>query len=324
MRVGQPFEYPPEQARLRARGIKLAWLSCALLLAASMGLALTVGQSEAMKTAWVSDLLTILPPASLVVASRFELRRPSVRFPYGYYRAIAVVFLITAASLSIFGLTLLFDALSKLLKRERPPIGTFALFGREYDVWAGWPMVAALAFSAAVGLTIGQLKKPIAQALHDKEFEAESQMNRDEWLSEGAAIVGLVLVGFGHWWADAAAAAFISLGILRDGWHNMRQVIADLMDETPTQLGEHALEELPARLREAAERLPWVARAMVRLREHGRLLTGEVFVVPRDAADLLDRTAEAAAELQALDWRVHDLVVVPVRHIEPHPPPRTG
>jgi divalent metal cation (Fe/Co/Zn/Cd) transporter len=184
-------------------------------------------------------------------------------------------------------------------------------------------MIAALAFSASVGLTIGQLKKPIAEGLHDKEFEAESQMNRDEWLSEGSAIVGLVLVGFGHWWADAASAAFISLGILRDGWHNMRQVIADLMDETPTRLGEHELEELPATLREAAERLPWVARAMVRLREHGRLLTGEVYVVPRDDAEVVDRLARAAAELQALDWRLHDLVVVPVRHLEPHPPPRS-
>jgi hypothetical protein len=49
--VGHTFVYPPEQARLRARGIRLAWLGCAGLLVASMGLALTVGQSEAMKTA---------------------------------------------------------------------------------------------------------------------------------------------------------------------------------------------------------------------------------------------------------------------------------
>ena len=149
-------------------------------------------------------------------------------------------------------------------------------------------------------------------------------MNGDEWLSEGAAIVGLLLVAFGHWWADAAAAALISLGIMRDGWHNMRQVIADLMDETPNEMGEHELEALPAKMRAAAEAMPWVARAMVRLREHGRLLTGEVFVVPRDDADVVDRVARAAAELQALDWRLHGLVVVPVRHLEPNPPPRTG
>ena len=325
MRYGAVYEYPPEQRRLRDKAVRVAWISVVLMFVASTALALALGQSEAMRTAWLSDLLTIIPPASLIVASRYELRRPTARFPYGYYRAIAVVFLITAATLSIFGLSLCYDATSKLLKKERPPIGTFALFGHQYDVWAGWPMIAALAFSAVIGFTIGKLKQPIADALQDKELEAEAQMNGDEWLSEGAAILGLLLVAFGFWWADAAAAALISLGIMRDGWHNMRQVIADLMDETPNEMGEQELEALPAKMREAAERLPWVARAMVRLREHGRLLTGEVFVVPRDdTPDLVGALERAADELHRLDWRLHDVVLVPVRHLEPHPPPRTG
>jgi divalent metal cation (Fe/Co/Zn/Cd) transporter len=323
VRPGRAFVYPPEQAALRAKALRLAWVSVGLMIVATTGLALTLGQSQAMKTAWISDMLSILPPASLLVASRFELRPPSVRFPYGYHRAIAVVFLITAASLTVFGLSLLLDSATKLLHQERPPIGAFALFGRQFDVWAGWPMMAALGFSASIGMLIGLLKRPIAEKLHDKELEAESQMNRDEWMSEGAAIVGLLLVAYGHWWADAAAAAFISLGVVRDGWHNVRQVIADLMDESPSVLGEHELEPLPARMREAAERLPWVERAMVRLREHGRLLTGEVFVVPRDDADLVGRLARACDELEALDWRLHDLTVVPVARLEPFPPPKS-
>lgn len=324
MRPGRVYVYPPEQAAQREKARTLAWLSIGLLAVSTVGLALTLGQSQAMKTAWISDMLSLVPPASLLVAMRFELRAPSVRFPYGYHRATAVVFLITAASLSIFGLTLFVDSATKLLKHERPPIGAFALFGHRWDVWAGWPMIAALAFSASAGMLVGLLKQPVSRALHDKELEAESKMNRDEWMSEGAAIVGLLLVAFGHWWADAAAALFISLGVIRDGWHNMRQVIADLMDESPSVLGEHDLEHLPARLREAVERLPWAARAMVRLREHGRLLTGEVFVVPRDDADLVARLADACEALERMDWRLHGLVVVPVAQLEPHPPARGG
>ncbi|AHG88267.1 cation efflux protein [Gemmatirosa kalamazoonensis] len=324
MRIGHVFEYPPAQAGQREKARKLAWLSIVLLSVGTVLLAITLGQSEAMKTAWVSEVLAMIPPASLLVAMRFELRPPSVRFPYGYYRAIAVVFLITATMLSLIGLSLFFDSAMKLLKQERPPIGTFALFGHQYDLWAGWPMVAVLAFSLGAGMLIGLLKQPVSKALHDKELEAESQMNRDEWMSEGVAIVGLLLVAFGKWWGDALAALLISIGIVRDGWHNMRQVIADLMDETPTQMGGHELEDLPARLRDAAERMPWVTRAMVRLREHGRVLTGEVFVVPRDdTPDLVGALSDAALDLQRLDWRLHELTVVPVRHLEAHPPPKT-
>lgn len=325
MSVGRPFVYPAEQARARAKSIKLAWLSVVLLLLASLGLLLTLGQSEAMKTAWVSDLLTILPPVSLLVASRYELRPPSVRFPYGYHRAIAVVFLVTAASLTLFGATLFLDAAMKLLKAERPPIGAFTMLGHRYDVWAGWPMIAALAFSAVAGLTIGLLKQPVSRVLQDKELDAEATMNRDEWMSEGAAIVGLLLVAFGQWWGDAVAAALISLGVIRDGWSNLRHVIADLMDETPNPLGSSLgkPDPLPGRLRDTAESLPWVERAMVRLREHGRLLTGEVFVVPNGETAQVADLAALATTLEAVDWRLRDLSVVPVDHLEPHPPART-
>src|SRR5207237_5537028 len=102
--------------------------------------------------------------------------------------------------------------------------------------------------------------------------------NRNEWMSEGAGIAGLLLVAFGFWWGDAVAAALISLQIVHEGWHHLRQVIGDLMDEAPSQLGKHDLEDLPARVRAAAEAIDWVQEAAVRLREHGHVITGEVFV----------------------------------------------
>jgi divalent metal cation (Fe/Co/Zn/Cd) transporter len=174
-----------------------------------------------------------------------------------------------------------------------------------------------------VGRLIGRLKQPLAARLHDKALKAEAEMNRDEWISEAAAIAGILLIGFGFWWGDAAAAAFISLEIVRDGWHNIRQVVGDLMDEAPTVMGRRELEPLTQRVRETAGQLPWVERAAVRLREQGRALTGEVFVVPRLATEDLTHQLEAAtAELRNLDWRLHGLLVIPVPRIESEQPPR--
>jgi hypothetical protein len=106
----------------------------------------------------------------------------------------------------------------------------------------------------------------------------------------------------------------------------MRQVIGDLMDESPTVLGERELEGLPEKVKAAAEALPWVAQAAVRLREQGHAVTGAVFVVPRDSIaglDLVGEIERATSLLCNLDWRLHDLAVMPVSAIERDTPPRT-
>jgi cation diffusion facilitator family transporter len=324
MSIGQPFRFPPDKWEQREKLRRLSWTSIVLLLLATVLTAATAGQSQAMKTAWLSDFLTAVPPMALLVALRYELREPSERFPEGYARAISVAFLVTAIVLTMIGLYLLYDSAMKLVRREHPPIGTIVLFGRQ--LWLGWAMIAALFLSAVIGYTLGKLKTPVAEQLHSKALRAEADMNRAEWLSEAAAIVGITLVAFGLWWGDAVAAAFISIEIVRDGWKNVRQVIGDLMDESPTKLGERKLEPLPKRLRDEAQRPGWVKDAAVRLREHGHTVTGEVFVVPRrdgmSADELVAAIGELAPRLERLDWRLHGLMVIPVHALEEISPPR--
>lgn len=322
MTIGTTFEYPEEQQRLRQRAKTLSWLSIVLLLSAGTFLFFALGQSEAMKTAWVSDILTAIPPMALLGAMHFELRDRSARFPYGFTRSISVAFLVTSGVLSLVGLYLLYDSVSKLLTQQRPPIGLTVMFGHQF--WAGWLMIVALAYSLACGLLLGLLKKPVAARLHDKALRAEATMNRDEWMSEGAAILGILLVGFGHWWGDAAAAAFISLEIVHDGWMNMRLVLGDLMDETPTQMGKKDLEDITDKVRARIEQMQNISRAGVRLREHGRALTGEIFVVPRDDADVLQLVSSVADEAENVDWRLHDIAVMPVRQLDEVTPPRVS
>jgi hypothetical protein len=62
----------------------------------------------------------------------------------------------------------------------------------------------------------------------------------------------------------------------------------------------------------------------VRLRESGHILNGEVFVVPKDDANLVRRIESAADDLRRMDWRLYSLVVVPVSRIENDSPVRTG
>jgi divalent metal cation (Fe/Co/Zn/Cd) transporter len=99
----------------------------------------------------------------------------------------------------------------------------------------GWLMIAALAWSAVPSVFLGRAKLPLASQLHDKVLYADAKMNRANWLTAGAAIVGVLGIGAGLWWADGAAAIIISLDITRDGFTNVRAAVADLMDSRPTR-----------------------------------------------------------------------------------------
>lgn len=320
MRIGRRFQFPPEQQEQRRKTVRLSWLSLALLTSTAIAVYLTLGQSEAMKTAWIEDLLALVPPIALIIAVRIENREPTERFPYGYFRAISIAFLVISAVLLLAGAWLLFDSVMKLIEGARAPIGTMPVFGR--PIWAGWAMIAALTYCVGIGILLGRLKLPVAEKLNDRALAADADMNKAGWMSEGAAIVGIVLIGYGRWWGDAAAAAFISLNIVRDGWVNLRQVVTDLMDESPTKLGETELESLPGRIRAAAERLPWVEKAAVRLRESGHVIAGEVFLVPRVEENLVANVEAASETLCALDWRIYSLTVMPVSRLDGADMPR--
>jgi cation diffusion facilitator family transporter len=310
MKFGRKFTFPRDKWKERKRAKKLAWISIFALGSTALVMYFTLGQSEAMKTAWIEDLLGMVPPIVLLIAMRLELRAPTERFPYGYFRAVSVAFLVTAAVLALAGFWLLFDAVTKLIGKHRPPIGTMVVFG--HQVWAGWAMVAALTYCVAIGVTLGLLKRPVAEKLKAKALDADADMNRAGWMSEGAAIVGVILVGFGFWWGDAIAAGFISVNIIRDGIRNLREVLADLMDETPTRLGGVELDDLPQKIKHAAEAMDWVKEAAVRLREQGHVINGEVFVVPRNPEVRVRAIEDASRALAKIDWRIYNLVVMPI------------
>ena len=322
MREREAFELPRGQEEDRRRVLRLEWATIGFMLSVIALLYFAQGSSQAMKTAWIEDILSLVPPAAVLVASRFHGRAPTDRFPYGFHRSIAIAFLCASLALAGFGVLLLYESLVKLVTREHPSIGTVVVLGQQ--VWLGWLMIAALVYSVIPPVILGHRKLPLAKRLHDKALHADAAMNRADWLTGLAAIVGVLGIGMGWWWADATAAAVISLDILRDGWKNVSQSVRDLMDERPTRIGGSEADPAPERLRAALRAMDWVADADVRLREEGHLLTGEAFVVPRSEEGLLERLEEATRTLRGLDWRLYDLSLVPVRTLAGPDGPEPG
>jgi divalent metal cation (Fe/Co/Zn/Cd) transporter len=183
--------------------------------------------------------------------------------------------------------------------------------------WLGWLMIAALLYSSIPSAILGHYKKPLAYSMHDKILFVDAKMNRADWLSASAAIVGVLGIGWGYWWADSVAAAVVSLDIVHDGCQNLKQAVFDLMNEKPKAVDHSKDDPLPEELTGYLNRLPWVKNAEVRVREEGHVFFGEAFVeVHREFDDLPDKVEAAIHGCIDLDWRLHDMMLVPVRSLK--------
>ena len=318
MTLREPHELPPDREAANKRAVRLEYLTIAYLISAIFLIYVTLGSSQAMKTAWFEDILSLIPALAFLVANRFRDRRPNSEFPYGFHRVMSIAFLCASVALFAMGFFLLYESITKLIAAEHPPIGVVQLYG--HQIWLGWLMIPALIWSGVPAVIIGRKKLPLARQMHDKVLFADAKMNKADWLTASAAIVGVVGIAFGLWWLDPLAAAVISLDILHDGFTNVREVVKDLMDSRPTSIDHKQIDPLPARVETELRKLPWVDDAHVRMREDGHVFYGEAFVVASDERGLVAKVESAVTDMKALDWRLHDLVVMPVAELPPGPP----
>ena len=258
---------------------RLEWATIAAMGTVIVVMGFVAGSSQAMKTAWIEDVLSLVPAMVFLIAAHFENRKPTRLFPFGFHRTNSLAFLIAAAALSAVGALLLFDSAMTLIKQEHATVGPVTLYGQE--IWSGWLMVAALVYSIIPPVILGHLKLPVAKRLQDKVLHTDAMMQKADWMTGVAGIAGVLGLGLGFWWADAAAAGLISLSILQDGIKALRSATAELVDGAPRELGKDEVAADAHKLKRALhERYPG---ADVKLRETGRFIHAQVSAVEPEA-----------------------------------------
>ena len=263
---------PPEIEADLSKARRLAWWTIGWMISIIAVMGLVMGSSQAMKTAFIEDLLSVVPSISLLIALKLERKDANARFPWGYDRAHSLAFLVAAVALTALGGILLIESLITLAMREHITIPSVHLFG--HQIWLGWLMVAALGYSIVPPLILGRMKLPVARRTHDMVLHTDAQMQKADWMTGLAAIAGIIGVGLGFWWADAAAAALISLSVLNDGIRALRSSSAELVDSVPRELGSSKMAADAKSLCEELKRR-WPG-ADVRLRESGRYIQAQV------------------------------------------------
>jgi cation diffusion facilitator family transporter len=307
-------ELPTKQQETLKKAVRLEWITIGFLVVTVSLVFLVLGNSQAMKAAWIEDLLSFIPPIVFLVALRIARRKPNPKHPYGYHRSVGVGHLVAAVALVTMGTFLIIDSATGLIAAEHPSIGSVELFGQVF--WLGWLMMGVMALIALPPVFIGRAKMKLARELHDKVLYADADMNKADWMTAVGSIVGVGGIGLGLWWADSAAALFIAGSILWDGVKNTRAAVEDLMDTRAMTFDDAKPHPIVYQVDEYLRSLDWVADAGSRARDQGHVFHIESFVVPRSRRKVsLADLVKAREACIGLDWKVEDIVLIPVTEL---------
>lgn len=306
-------DLPPEQQEALRKAVRWEWFTIGYTCVTIALIALVVSGSQAMKTAWIEDMLSLIPQISFLLALLVIRHPPTRKFPYGLHRAMAAGHLVAGVALLVVGGNLAVEAVLGLVRAEHPAIGTVQVFGQ--TVWLGWFMVGVMALVTIGPFIYGPAKAKLAPVLHNKVLYTDADMAKADWTTTVASIVGVLGIGIGWWWLDSAAALFISIGIVWDGYRNSRSAVLDLIDQRARTYDDEERHPLHGRIIAALDAQPWVEASAVRIRDMGQVFHIEAFVVPRRGRVSIEHLEAARRALADMDWKMQDIVVVPVAEL---------
>ena len=291
----------------------MCWVTIAYLGGSVIIMLMLSGNSQLLKTAWIENMLSMLPSISFLIGSRYYDRPPDHHFPYGKHRSFSISFLTASVALLSIGLYILFDSLMSLLEMQRPSLGMVPLFGAA--IWKGWVLIAILFVTGIISHFVGKAKMPLAKALHNKNLFTDADTQSADKRTAITGIIGMLLVGFGIWWADAVVAIIISTTVVKEGAQNTKDAVLDLMDRHPMKVERHKEDELVEKITGRVRSKVWIADVRVRAREEGQVYFAEVFVVPASGEVSAKECEDLAGEIRGMHWRLHDISIVPIVEI---------
>lgn len=304
-------ELPSDMRMVMAKAKRYERITFFYLLSVAVLMYFTMSSSQAMKAAWLEDILSIIPSVIFLIASRYYTRDATFLFPYGFHRVFSIGFGFGSFALLAMGIFIATDSLITLIKAEHATIEHITILG--YTFWHGWVMLVVLLYSFVPAVILGKKKIKLAEKLHNKLMMVDAEAQKADWMTAGAAVVGIVGIGFGWWWADPIAALFISISILKDGVRRFYDAIADFLGRIPTTVKNEEIHPVNKTIIEYLEKQNWITDFRMRLREEGEVFLGEVFVIPEDGNDLIEKIEKCCREIKELDWKIHEIAIQPVK-----------
>ena len=306
MKLASAHEFNENQKKILKKAVIIEWISVIYLSSVVLLMYLVMGSSQAMKTAWVEDILSLAPPVIFLVTTHFRNKKPNKNFQYGFHRVVSFGFFLSALSLLIMGVYLAIDSSLTLINQEQPTLGLKSFFG--VDIWLGWWMLMVLTWGCFPPVILGHLKKKLSKPLHNKVLFTDGDMNKADWQTAVATMIGVLGIGAGYWWMDAVAALFVSISILNDGFQHTIDGFTELMNRSPKSLHGGYL-KLPDKVEKILEKDENILKANARMYEHGHVIFGDIFIKTKNQQLSEEKLKSLQKQIHSLDWRLNEVTI---------------
>ena len=229
---------------------------------------------------------------------RLAARPPSLKFPFGLYRAETLASLVVAGVILLTGVEMFWESGVELL--HGGSAGT-----------QGLDTLAVALVSAAVSFRIFRWEKRVGEKLGSQSLLANADESRVDVLTSLAVFVGTACTYFAVPYVERSVAGALSLLIVWLGLKHGRQALYALLDASLEP-------ELESRATEVAKQVPGVlAVPSLRLRRAGPFLFGVADISVGRSTDV-NRAHGAAGQVEAAVQRELPQVESLTVHVEPH------
>lgn len=240
------------------KGEKAAEISAVALFAFSLlkGVVAIISGSVALLADSIHSFADIFSSIAVWAGLKLAQRKPTERFPYGYYKAETFALLIVAVTIALSGVLILIDGVERLLS----PAAIF------------FPLIVLVvaAFSCIVSYFLGRYKKKVGSLIGSQSLVGEGQHSMVDVYTSLLVFVGVFFSSLGYLSAEVLAALVIGVYVIKVGLWFGKDAVLVLMDASLSP-------ERAQQMKEIALSVPGVEGIHdLRLRKSGPVAFGEM------------------------------------------------
>lgn len=164
----------------------------------------------------IDSLTDVVSSLTVYIGLRLAQKKPTEKFPYGYYRAETFASLIVSVFIIVSGILILRESVMRFLQPEV----------------ISYPFIAMLAaaFSIPFLYFLAKYNKKVGEEINSQALVGEGKNFTYDVYSSILVFIGILSLYFGVPWIEPTAGVVISIFILKNGVELGRDSILTLMD----------------------------------------------------------------------------------------------
>ena len=277
-----------------SKGEKAAKFSAIILLALGIlkGIVAIVSGSVALLAGAIDSFSDVFSSIAVWAGLRIAKKKPTERFPYGYYKAETFALLVVSLIIVVSSILIMLESFQKFFEVNGISFSDLAL--------------VAAAISVVIYYLLAKYKGRVGREIGSQALISEGLHSMVDVYTSVLVFVGVFLASFGYQFVEALIGLAISVYVLMRGLWFGKDAVLVLMDVSPSP-------QRVKEMKEIAESVQGVKGTHdIRLRKSGPVFFGEMHVELQEGLSL-ERAHVISEEVETkIKERFKDLELVTV------------